>query len=292
MNESLITRRYATYSGYGTHELAVNGGGPTVLLLHGFGHTAECWRPVLERCARHGVRAVAVDLPGFGSASRLRGGPKLDQLLEFTRELIRTYSATGPVVLAGNSLGGLLSILVAAESNTAQEVAYLVAVDPAGVGWTYPLRVMSIGADLPMKALALAWPAVPLLPQSVISWSAAYLCYGRKDRVDPAMVAMLTEHFDSRGRAKRLAKLAIQVKAEVDKVRLPERITMPITMIHGGRDRLVSVSGARRFCRRILGGRLVVLPHAGHCPHLDEPDRVAEVVIECAQRKPTLNALA
>ncbi|KRQ18303.1 hypothetical protein BKG82_22180 [Mycobacteroides chelonae] len=196
------------------------------------------------------------------------------------------------MVLAGNSLGGLLSILVAGESNPVHEVGYLVAVDPAGVGWTYPVQVMSLGANSPLKILALAWPAIPLLPRSLLSWSTAYLCYGRKDRVDPAMIAKLTEHFDSRSQARRLTKLAVQFKAEVDRVRLPDRITMPMTMIHGGRDRLVPVSGARRLVRRIHGGRLVVLPHAGHCPHLDEPDRVADVIIEYAQRRPALNALA
>jgi pimeloyl-ACP methyl ester carboxylesterase len=61
-----IVERRSTYAGFQTRELVVTGRGPTVLLLHGFGDSADTWRPVLTLLAEAGQAAIAVDLPGFG----------------------------------------------------------------------------------------------------------------------------------------------------------------------------------------------------------------------------------
>lgn len=49
------------------------GEGPTVVLLHGLGLSADIWRPHLEPLARAGYRVVAPDAPGFGDSP----GPRL-----------------------------------------------------------------------------------------------------------------------------------------------------------------------------------------------------------------------
>ncbi len=43
---SFVEERRASYAGFGTRELVVPGTGPMILLLHGFGHSADGWRPV------------------------------------------------------------------------------------------------------------------------------------------------------------------------------------------------------------------------------------------------------
>src|SRR4051794_33383321 len=119
-------------AGFSTRALELEGSGPTIVLLHGYADSADTWRSVLDRLARRGRRALAVDLPGFGAADPLRpGGAVLAQLDAFARAAVEHAAAEGgPVVLAGNSLGGCLA-LRAAEDDAAP-IAGVVPIAPAG----------------------------------------------------------------------------------------------------------------------------------------------------------------
>ena len=77
-----------------TRVLSTPGSGPPIVLLHGFGDSADTWRPVLELLAAAGHVAVAPDLPGFGRAPRLQREQLLPQWDAFVLEWIdgRTMS--------------------------------------------------------------------------------------------------------------------------------------------------------------------------------------------------------
>ena len=48
-------------------------------------------------------------------------------------------------------------------------------------------------------------------------------------------------------------------------------------LVWGGHDRVIPVVHAERAHRAMPGSRLEVFADAGHCPHLDEPSRFADV---------------
>lgn len=50
--------------------VAIQGGGPLVLLCHGFPETSHSWRHQMQALAAAGYRAVAPDLRGYGESSR------------------------------------------------------------------------------------------------------------------------------------------------------------------------------------------------------------------------------
>ena len=58
-------------------------------------------------------RAIAVDLPGFGHASRLGSGAILPQLDAFAGALVEQWAGDGEVVVVGNSLGGVIALRLA-----------------------------------------------------------------------------------------------------------------------------------------------------------------------------------
>ncbi|HEY3367567.1 MAG TPA: alpha/beta hydrolase [Symbiobacteriaceae bacterium] len=89
-----------------------SGGGDPVVLLHGLGADNRTWDGVRPSLARS-WRVFTPDLPGHGQTS-LPGG-------ELTLDLYVTYVArwldalgTGPVRLAGHSLGGAVALALAA----------------------------------------------------------------------------------------------------------------------------------------------------------------------------------
>ncbi|MBF9030484.1 alpha/beta fold hydrolase [Rhodobacterales bacterium HKCCE3408] len=81
-----------------------------VLLIHGSGHGAWCWRDVLPALAARGVPARAIDLPGLGEDRT----PAAEVTLETTAAAI-TRELDAPTLLVGHSLGGI-AITAAAEA--------------------------------------------------------------------------------------------------------------------------------------------------------------------------------
>ena len=94
--------------------LAVSGNsGPPIVLVHGFGASAYHWRyNIIELAKKH--RVFAVDLLGFGWSDKALVDYSQtiwsDQIAAFIKEVVDD----GPVVLAGNSLGGYNSLATAA----------------------------------------------------------------------------------------------------------------------------------------------------------------------------------
>src|SRR3954464_10511631 len=100
-------------AGHRTRVLELEGMGPGIVLLHGWGHSADSWRPLLKELARCGRRAIAVDLPGFGEAPPLAPGAGLPPLDALAVELVTDWAGVEPVVIAGASLGGCLALRLA-----------------------------------------------------------------------------------------------------------------------------------------------------------------------------------
>ena len=87
-----------------------------VLLLHGF--TGSPWelRPVGEALAARGVHVLCPRLPGHGTTPEAMLFAGLTQWLEAATEALRSLSGAKRVVLVGLSMGGLLSMVLAARN--------------------------------------------------------------------------------------------------------------------------------------------------------------------------------
>ncbi|MEU9082017.1 alpha/beta fold hydrolase [Streptomyces sp. NPDC048357] len=105
---------------------ARQGGAPTFVLVHGAGSNSYGWSPVLHELGMRGHRAVAVDLPGHGAGAyfplsyqtpqdpeRLRTDPSpisgvtLADFAAHVVGVVRAVHRNGPVILVGQSLGGV-----------------------------------------------------------------------------------------------------------------------------------------------------------------------------------------
>src|SRR3954469_855637 len=106
MTQPLFEHRMAV-AGFGHRVLELEGNGPPLVLFHGWADSADTWRRLLAELGRRDRRAIAVDLPGFGTADRLQDERSvMEQLDEFAREVAEYAREAGAPVVAGNSLGG------------------------------------------------------------------------------------------------------------------------------------------------------------------------------------------
>jgi pimeloyl-ACP methyl ester carboxylesterase len=274
----VINERRTVHNGVGTRELFVEGDGPTVVLLHGFGHPADAWRPALNRFAEAGQSAVAVDLPGFGAADPAAPGAWLPQGDRFVADVVAAYSQQAPVVLVGNSLGAYLAVRAAA-SPLRLPTGGIVPTATPGFGWTALVRAAFLGDGRP-----LTWVAGVSAPRWIRECGAdtliSHFLYGDRTLHDPELVRILSAQVHSRRGARELLERAVSMKCAVDAEPAVVGASCPAIFVHGRRDRIVAVASSEGWHNATPGSRLVVLDKAGHCPQLDAPDEIVALVSE------------
>ncbi|MEV7551764.1 alpha/beta hydrolase [Amycolatopsis sp. NPDC089917] len=249
---------------------------PRLVLLHGYCDSADTWRPVLELLAAAGVPAVAVDLPGFGDAQPLRPGPMLPQLDAFTAAVIKEQAVLGTVVLAGNSLGGTMSLRAA--ENHRLPVAGVVSIAAPGFVDSWLIRTVA-RYPLPLRMYsALPLPIPGFLVRAVAEQVVPRLLYADAAAADADQVRRFTALFpDYRSTTTRLEQARQLVEELANAYRL-EQVSIPLLVVVCGKDKLVSAASGRQLHALVPHSRLMVREDWGHCPQLDDPIEISELL--------------
>jgi pimeloyl-ACP methyl ester carboxylesterase len=275
------------FAGFETRVLELEGRGDPVVLFHGWSDSADTWRHVLARLGRAERRAIAVDLPGFGTAAPLRDGPMLPQLDEFgvaalayagggARRRGRTGGRRARAIAVGNSLGGCLSLRVA--ERAPERVERVVALAPAGLDMARWLAL--IERDQVLRALA-AMP-VPLptrVVQTAVGRVYRTLAFADPDAIEPGVVRAFASHHPDRPALARMLASGRRLLPELHDPFDFAAIRCPVLLIWGDRDRLVFHRGAKRLLAAVPDSRLELFERCGHSPQLECPDRVVELLL-------------
>src|SRR5437764_5517343 len=167
--------------------------GPRLILLHGYCDSADTWRPVLAQLAAAGIPAVAVDLPGFGDAQPLRPGPMLPQLDAFTAALVKEQAVLGAVILAGNSLGGTMSLRAA--QNPRLPISGVVSIAAPGFVDSWLIRTVA-RFPLPLRLYSsLPVPVPGFVVRAVADQVVPRLLYADRGTADAEQVRRFTSLF-------------------------------------------------------------------------------------------------
>ena len=263
-------------AGYDTRVLELEGDGPPLILLHGFSDSADTWRYALDALARRNRRAVAVDLPGFATASELSDGPVLPQLDRFGAALVKRYAPRGGAVVVGNSLGGCVALRLAERRELG--LAGIVPVAPAGLDMA---RWLSIIERDPIVRWVLASP-LPIpgaLLHAAVSEVYRRIAFHRPRSVDPKVVASFARHFRDRPTAARFLATGRRLYPELAGCFRLDRVMCPVLVIWGREDRMVHARGADILVDAIPGVQVAILEDCGHCPQLEMPHRFAELLL-------------
>lgn len=262
-------------AGYETRALELEGDGPPLVLLHGWADSADTWRLVLDRLARQDRRALALDLPGFGTADPLRDGPVLAQLDAFLDAAVEHVAPEGGAVVAGNSLGGCVALRAAERSELG--LSGVVPVAPAGLDMAR--WFVLVERDPVVRALLASPLPVPgPIVRRAVSEVYRRLAFCRPSAIDPLVVSTFAGHLGSKAAAARILATGRRLLPELrDPYRL-ERIYCPVLLVWGRQDLMVFMTGAQRVLDAAPEGRLEVLEDCGHCPQLEAPDRFSELL--------------
>jgi pimeloyl-ACP methyl ester carboxylesterase len=263
-------------AGFETRALELEGGGPPLVLLHGFADSADTWRLVLAELARREQRALALDLPGFATASPLRDGEAvLEQLDAFAAAAVH-YAGEGAVV-AGNSLGGVVALRAGERDDLSLRA--LMPIAPAGLdmpGW------FSVIERDPLVRFLLRSP-VPLpelVVRSVVGEAYRQLAFARPRAAERAVVGTFTSHFRDRAAVARYLEVGRRLLAELDDPFRLDRVRPPVLLVWGERDRMVPHRGSQKVIDALPGTSFELLAGVGHCPQVEAAGRVVTLLLQ------------
>jgi pimeloyl-ACP methyl ester carboxylesterase len=254
------------------------GSGDPLVLLHGLGHRRQAFDAVVPLLAAD-RDVITVDLPGMGESPFPAVGD-FRTMADMLEKLFGDLGIERPHV-AGNSLGGLLSLELAARGS----VRSATALSPAGF-WNTPekywcMAVFRIAGFLGDK---LPDRVADLIIRNRFARVALFgLFFGRPSRHE---TAVLKQELRCLGRDHRPA-----IDAAMSQLRqwseLPAPAAgVPVTIAWGGRDLTLFPHQARRAKRAYPAARFVTLRGLGHVPMVDDPEQVAAVLLEGSGASP------
>jgi pimeloyl-ACP methyl ester carboxylesterase len=262
------------------------------LYVHGLGGASTNWTD-LAALLRVRFDGWAVDLPGFGRSQpplrhryTVRGHARtVVDLLEHIRR--RPGEAAGrPVHLLGNSLGGLVSLLVAARRPDL--IASLTLISPA-------MPVYRVPPAFSRSLLLLLVPGIPGLAEKRLAGIApeehvramVQMCFGDpsrvpRERLDEAVEEMRERAglpWADRALTRSMRGLLISYLRFNGAWRLAGRLRPPTLVVWGDRGRLVDPCLAPRLAATVPHARLLVLAGVGHVAMLEAPEPTARAVL-------------
>ena len=267
-----------------------------ILLIHGFGANTKHWRfnqPVLAEQAP----TYAIDLLGFGRSdqprARLKDEPGSTDAVQYDFDLWGQQVADfcdavvqRPVLLVGNSIGGVVALRAA--QLLGKHCRGVVLIDCAQ-------RLM----DDKQLATQPAWMACirPLLKTMVRQrWLSTALfrnaarpgvirrvlkqAYPSGSNIDDDLIDLLFQP-TQRESAPEAFRGFINLFDDYLAPQLMEELTVPVDLIWGENDPWEPLEEARHWHHSITCIKSIkIIPNAGHCPHDEFPETVNQRIIE------------
>ncbi len=268
------------------------------LYVHGLGGASTNWTDLAALLAVR-FEGWALDLPGFGeSAPPSRGGYSIRRHVHAVVELLEWVAGRPgpghgrPVHLLGNSLGGLVSLWVAARRPDL--VATLTLISPA-------MPVYRVPAAFDRAITLVLLPGVPALAEKRLAGVSAEqrvrglvrMCFGDPGNVPAARLQEAIEEMRRRdeqswaGQALTRSLRGLMTSylrfGRANAWRMARSVRAPALVVWGDRDRLVDPRLAPRLAAALPDARLQVQPGIGHLAMLEAPERTARAVLALAE---------
>jgi pimeloyl-ACP methyl ester carboxylesterase len=252
-----MMRRAIDVAGNQVSYFAGGNAGRTIVLVHGVNDQAGTWVSVIPLLIKD-FRVIAIDLPGHGESGPATGPLPMPMMVKALEAVIDRESPASPVILVGNSMGGWVSMLYAADHPS--RLTHLILEDASGMSWDMShVAFFPKTRDEALKVLRMVHgPDVPI---------ADYL------------IDALLKNSATMPQA-RVIQAGVMF-ALVD-ARLHE-ITTPATLIWGAHDGLLPIAYAESLQQHLPGSSLHIIESAAHIPHRQAPAEFTRLLREAIQ---------
>ena len=264
-------RKTTVVDGLATGYLEAGDGDP-IVLLHGgeFGASAEFgWERNIAALAAH-YRVLAPDMLGFGQSAKVIDfvdgrGLRIRHVARFC-EALGVESAH----FVGNSMGAINLLTDATSDAPLLPVHSLVIICGGG----------EIQQNKHFEALQEYDATLPAMRRIVEA-----LFHDARYPADDDYVRRRYESSTAPGAweavaAARFRRPGSSRPATPSSARAYERIDVPTLIVEGGDDKLLPPGWAAEIAKQIRNGRWAVVDKAGHCPQIEQPSVVNELLLD------------
>ncbi len=255
------------------------GSGPAIVLVHGITSTSATWERVVPYLATR-FTVIAPDLLGHGQSAKPRGDYSLGAYASGVRDLMVALGHER-ATFVGHSLGG--GVVMQLAYQFPERCERLVLVDSGGLG--REVNILLRSATLPLSEVVL-----PLLANARIldAGRAVSRVFGRVGIHAGTDLAELAKGHASLGDAEARAAFVHTLRTIVDpggqRVDAGDRLylaqNVPFMLVWGARDPIIPVEHGHRAHELVPGSRLEIFDSAGHFPHVDDPQRFLDVLLD------------
>ncbi|MCW6038997.1 alpha/beta fold hydrolase [Spirulina subsalsa FACHB-351] len=269
----------------------VQGEGQPLVLIHGFGASVGHWRKNIPVLAAQGYRVFALDLLGFGDSEK----PVLDYTLElweqqlgdFWQEFIQV-----PTVWVGNSIGGLLSLMLLTDHPEMGRGGVLIncagGLNHRPDELNFPLRVI-MGTFTKVVNSQITGPFLfNMIRQKSRIRNTLYQVYCDRTAVTDELVEMLYRPSCDPNAQKVFASILSAPPGPSPQALLPH-LNHPLLVLWGENDPWTPIQGAKIYQQLAECQDSVTfhsIPRAGHCPHDEKPEQVNQFISQWLQELP------
>ncbi|PSB04606.1 alpha/beta fold hydrolase [Merismopedia glauca] len=259
---------------------------PPLLLVHGFGASTDHWRKNISGLASE-FEVYAIDLLGFGRSAKPKrqysGDLWREQIHDFITQVIKK-----PVILAGNSLGGYVSLGVAAQHpesasglillNSAGPFTDLVssspALEPNGLQKLLGNGVKWIWQQPLAKFLIFQYVSQPWVIRQTLE-----KVYLDKSAVTEQLIEEIRRPACDVGALDVFSSVFSTPQGEKVDVLLSQ-LNCPLLLLWGEGDPWINAKNRSVQFRQHYPQLTEYFLQAGHCPHDEVPDRVNDLIGE------------
>jgi pimeloyl-ACP methyl ester carboxylesterase len=255
------------------------GSGPAIVLVHGITSTSATWERVMPYLATR-FTVIAPDLIGHGESAKPRGDYSLGAYASGVRDLMVTLGHES-ATFVGHSLGG--GVVMQLAYQFPERCERLVLVDSGGLG--RELNMLLRAATLPLSEIVLPLLASTRLLDVGRSVGRFFGRLGLHAGTDMAELARGHASLeDPEARAAFVHTLRTIVDPLGQRVNATDRLylaeNIPFLILWGERDPIIPVEHGLSAHELVPTSRLELFEGAGHFPHLDEPQRFLDVLLD------------
>ncbi|XP_022981525.1 pheophytinase, chloroplastic-like [Cucurbita maxima] len=276
-----------TWRGHKIHYV-VQGEGPPIVLIHGFGASVFHWRYNIPELAKK-YKVYALDLLGFGWSDKALieydAMVWRDQVVDFMKEIVKQ-----PAVLVGNSLGGFTALVSAA--GLAEQVRGVVLLNSAGQ-FGDDNKLIDEPEETSFKKFILK-PLKDFFQRivlGVIFWqtkqparivSVLKSVYINSENVDDYLVESISRPAADPNAGEVYYRLMTRFMFNQSKYTLNSvlsELRCPLLLLWGDLDPWVGPAKANRI-KEVYPNTTLVNLKAGHCPHDEVPELVNSALVD------------
>lgn len=231
---------------------------PAVVFLHGAGMDHSVWALLARFFAHRGCAVLAPDLPGHG---RSAGDPlaSIAAMADWTAALLDA-AGVREARLIGHSMGSLAALETAARHPRRVNALGLIAI-------AAPMRVAD---DLLNAAKANDHAAIDM----IAIWGNGYRATLGGSAAPGLWMLGGAERLLERAGPGVLFRDLAACNDYRDALAAAAKVTVPCTVVLGGRDLMTPVKGGKTIADAMASSRVVVLAGAGHMLMSERPDEV------------------